>query len=54
MLKNELTHHHTYQPQEEVGRNIFAFMEGLHDRKRQHQSLGYLSPLEFERQIGES
>lgn len=53
-LKNELIHHQTYQTPGEAGREIFAFIEGFYNRQRLHQSLGYLSPLEFERRIGES
>lgn len=53
-LKNELVHHHIYHTREEASREIFAFIEGFYNRQRLHQSLGYLSPLEFERRIGES
>ena len=53
-LKNELVHHQTYHTREEAGREIFAFIEGFYNRHRLHQSLGYLSPLEFERRLGES
>lgn len=53
-LKNELVHHQTYQTREEASREIFAFIEGFYNRQRLHQSLGYLSPLEFERQFGGS
>jgi transposase InsO family protein len=53
-LKNELVHHQTYPTREEASREIFAFIEGFYNRQRLHQSLGYLSPLEFERRIGGS
>lgn len=53
-LKNELVHHQTYRTREEASREIFAFMEGFYNRQRLHQSLGYLSPLEFERRFGGS
>ena len=53
-LKNELVHHRTYLSREEASREIFAFIEGFYNRQRLHQSLGYLSPLAFERRIGES
>ena len=53
-LKNELIHHQTYHTRDEARREIFAFIEGFYNRQRLHQSLGYLSPLEFERQLGES
>jgi putative transposase len=50
-LKNELIHHQRYHTREEASREIFAFIEGFYNRQRLHQSLGYLSPLEFERRI---
>lgn len=53
-LKNELVHHQTYHTRDEASREIFAFIEGFYNRQRLHQSLGYLSPLEFERRIGGS
>jgi transposase InsO family protein len=53
-LKNELVHHQTYHTREEASREIFAFIEGFYNRQRLHQSLGYLSPLEFERRCGGS
>jgi len=51
-LKNELVHHQTYHTRDEASREIFAFIEGFYNRQRLHQSLGYLSPLEFERRLG--
>lgn len=53
-LKNELVHHQTYHTRDEASREIFAFIEGFYNRQRLHQSLAYLSPLEFERQSGDS
>ena len=53
-LKNELIHHQTYHTRDEASRDIFAFIEGFYNRQRLHQSLGYLSPLEFERRISNS
>jgi putative transposase len=53
-LKNELVHHQTYYTRDEASREIFAFIEGFYNRPRLHQSLGYLSPLEFERTINDS
>lgn len=53
-LKNELVHHKKYHTREEASREIFVFIEGVYNRQRLHQSLGYLSPLEFERRFGGS
>lgn len=52
-LKNERIHHRTYQTRDEASQDIFAFIEGFYNRQRLHQSLGYLSPLEFERRISD-
>jgi len=50
-LKNELVHHQTYHTRDEASRESFSFIEGVYNRQRLHQSLGYLSPLEFERRL---
>jgi transposase InsO family protein len=52
-LKNELIHHQTYHTRDEASREIFAFIEGFYNRQRLHQSLAYLSPLEFERRTSD-
>ena len=53
-LKNELVHHQTYHTRDEASREIFAFIEGFYNRQRLHQTLRYLSPLEFERRSSDS
>jgi transposase InsO family protein len=53
-LKNELIHHQIYHTRDDASREIFAFIEGFYNRQRLHQSLGYLSPMQFERQVTES
>ena len=52
-LKNECVHHQTYQTRDDASRDIFAYIEGFYNRQRLHQSLDYLSPLDFERQISD-
>ena len=52
-LKNELIHHRTYQTRDEASQDIFVFIEGFYNRQRLHQSLAYVSPLEFERRISD-
>lgn len=53
-LKNELIHHQTYHTRDEASREIFGFIEGFYNRKRLHQSLGYLSLWQFERRLSDS
>lgn len=53
-LKNELIHHQAYHTRDEASREIFAFIEGFYNRQRLHQSLGYLSPWQFERRLSDS
>ena len=53
-LKNELVHHQRYRTRDDASREIFAFIEGFYNRQRLHQSLGYLTPLEFERRVSDS
>ena len=53
-LKNELIHQQTYHTRDDATREIFAFIEGFYNRQRLHQSLAYLSLLDFERRISDS
>ena len=51
-LKNELTHHCVFKTREEAKTAIFEYIEVFYNRQRLHQTLGYLSPAEFERRAG--
>ena len=53
-LKSELTHHRPFHDRAEVRQAIFEYIEGFYNRRRLHQTLGYRSPEEFERQAGDS
>lgn len=53
-LKNELTHDRSFQDRTEARQAIFQYIEGFYNRTRLHQTLGYRSPEEFERQAGDS
>ena len=53
-LKNELTHHLQFNTREEARTAIFEYIEIFYNRQRLHQTLGYLSPVEFERRAGVS
>lgn len=53
-LKNELTHEHSFRDRTEARQAIFQYIEGFYNRTRLHQTLGYRSPEEFERQASDS
>ena len=48
-LKRELTHDENYTTRECAKASIFEYLEAFYNRVRRHSSLGYLSPVEFER-----
>jgi putative transposase len=50
-LKRELVHHKRYRTREEARKDIFEFIEVFYNRERLHSSLGYMSPLNYEKQI---
>lgn len=50
-LKKELVHHRKYRTRAEARRDIFDYIEVFYNRERLHSSLGYLSPLNYEKQI---
>ena len=49
-LKVELINRQTPRTREEAKRRIFEYAEIYYNRKRAHSTLGYLSPLDYERQ----
>lgn len=53
-LKNELTHHQSFQDRTEARQAIFEYIECFYNRQRLHQTLGYCSPAAFERQAADS
>jgi putative transposase len=50
-LKTELVHGAHWQTRVEAKSAVVAWIEGWYNRERMHSTLGYLSPVEFERQI---
>lgn len=47
-LKNELVHERDYYTREEAQAEVFEFIEVFYNRQRLHQTLGYVSPVQFE------
>lgn len=49
-LKNELVHYCDFRTRDEARTAIFEYIEVFYNRQRRHQTLGYLSPVQFEQQ----
>jgi putative transposase len=47
-LKNELIHHADFSSRESARAAIFSYIELFYNRRRIHQTLGYVSPVAFE------
>ena len=47
-LKNELVHHVVYEDRDQARSAIFEYMELFYNRQRLHQTLGYVSPDQYE------
>ena len=47
-LKNELVHERDYHTRDEARAEVFEFIEVFYNRQRLHQTLGYVSPVQFE------
>jgi len=50
-LKTECVNHERYPTREEAKKSIFDYIEVFYNRQRLHSSNGYLSPVEFEKQL---
>ena len=48
-LKKELVHDEDYQTRAEARTSLFESIEVFYNRVRRHSSLGYRSPVEYER-----
>jgi putative transposase len=51
-LKNELVHHCDFMNRNEARSAIFDYIEVFYNRQRIHQTLGYVSPVQFEQANG--
>jgi transposase InsO family protein len=50
-LKQELVYLSTFNTRQEAQLALFEYIEVFYNRKRRHSSLGYLSPVEYERSV---
>lgn len=48
-LKREMVYRENFKTREEAKQKLFEYIEIFYNRKRRHSSLGYLSPLDFEK-----
>ena len=49
-LKRELVKERSYRTRDEAKQDIFKYIELYCNRVRMHSTLGYMSPVEYERQ----
>lgn len=49
-LKIERTHRKAYRTRDEAKADVFDYIERFYNPRRRHSTLGYLSPMEFEKQ----
>jgi len=52
-LKTEMIYHEDFKTREQAHRAIFEWVEAFYNRKRKHSTLGYKSPVDFERMVRE-
>lgn len=50
-LKNELVNHSSFKTREEARTAVFEYIEVFYNRQRRHQSLDYISPVDYERSM---
>jgi putative transposase len=51
-LKTERTARKMYRTRSDAKADVFDYIERFYNPKRRHSTIGYLSPMEFERQAG--
>jgi putative transposase len=51
-LKTERIEHKTYRTRNEARADVFDYIERFYNAIRRHSTIGYLSPVEFERKVG--
>ena len=53
-LECELLDRITFQTKHDARREVFSFIEGWYNPHRLHSSIGYLSPVQYEMEFGQS
>jgi putative transposase len=51
-LKTERTARRIYRSRDEAKADVFDYIERFYNVRRRHSTIGYMSPMEFERQAG--
>jgi putative transposase len=51
-LKNELIHHRSFRSRNDARAAIFEYIEVFYNRQRRHQSLDFMSPVDYESEAG--
>ena len=51
-LKTERTARKVYRSRDQAKADVFDYIERFYNPRRRHSTLGYLSPVEFERKAG--
>ena len=51
-LKTERTARKMYRTRDEAKADVFDYIERFYNPKRRHSTIGYMSPMEFERKAG--
>jgi putative transposase len=52
-IKNEYVNRHRFKTRDEARLGLFSFIEGFYNPHRRHSSLGYRSPMEYEKMWAE-
>jgi putative transposase len=50
-LKTERTARKTYRTRDQAKADVFDYIERFYNPKRRHSTIGYQSPVEFEKQM---
>jgi len=50
VMKTELVYHERYEGHQDTLHSIFEYIEVFYNRERKHSTIGYLTPVEYEKQ----